>query len=156
MCLTKVFNITVAKEDITVYRILLSSKNYLKLLEKNGNTKELDVDRFQWVSPYKKSPVSIEEGQTSDLKLDKAYFYLLGYFKINVGIHSIKTLDEAQALLKCMLMEIKEDDALLTNLKIFEAVIPKGSRYGEGEFLYVGGTCKGYASNELKYIKEID
>ena len=88
------------------------------------NNKEV-ID-LKIVTPYRRFP--IEVGKTYDSKLIKKDEY------IHEGLHSFKNLDDAKNYYS----------------KIYaECIIPKGSKYYEGEFIDYAA----YASDKLTYVK---
>ena len=165
----------IASEDIPVYRVLYSAKAYQNMLRKQlelewgkdledeensaylNSINSLDVERYPWVSPYYKAPISLDEIQVSDLHYPMELFNL---HVILVGIHSVATLEDARALVAAMVAENRLIDGSdhSNDLAIFEAVIPEGSLSYKGLFHYVGGDAGAvsYASNQIKYIKRID
>ena len=89
----------------------------------------IEVIDLKIVTPFRCFP--IEVGKTYDSELIKKDKY------IHAGLHSFKNLDDAKE----------------PYVKIYaECIIPKGSKYYEGEFIDYAG----YASDKLTYVKILE
>ena len=130
MCLrTNTKNIKVAKEDLTFYKVLivapdgtLKTPHTTKSVELNTLFEERDQDNFHFMEAFDCYEVS--EG----------------------GIHLFVDKEDADWEVERLNKYFKH------NLKVFEATVPKGTKYVKGEY-----GCEGYKSVAVKKViyKEI-
>ena len=130
MCLrTNTKNIKVADSDLTFYKVLvvksdgtLKTPHTIKNVELNTLIEEKDQDNFHFMNMFQCYEVS--EG----------------------GIHLFVDKEEADAAAERMNIYYKD------NVKVFEATVPKGTKYVKGEYGYEG--VKSVAVKKVIY-KEI-
>ena len=120
-----------SKENVVCY----------KILDKIGDT---------YKTPWQRCLITNEmlNGEES-FKPDADEIPNVGTRKSGGYIHSVNGYEEAQRLLDTLKRMFSD---LIKNPVIFECVIPKDTEYFEG---FDNNYYSGFASNELKFVKEI-
>lgn len=133
MCLlTNQKNRKTTNADITVYKVVLDV----------GYKQEFDT-------PFMRSTVKIGTEYISDLILDDTIHYPAYPKEVNLGIHSILTLEDAIKMYKVL-------DRPGHICRIVECVIPKKAKIVKGVFMIAGDRLKSIASDRIKYVKVIN
>ena len=132
MCLITTKSIPeIAQEDIVCYKF------YILIMEG-----DINYDKNGLLSPYQGSLAPTINKVTNTL-LDKAYLKYGAAYMINRGFHSFKYLDDL----------INELDFWQSfDIEIFRCIIPKGTKYYEGNF----GDFPSYCSESIILKETID
>lgn len=125
----------IATENITCYKILKPKQTkFDKFLHRKKIVAPLWDNYIYWVA-NKKTPAEILKKHIGELKIDCTINQ-----RIEEGLHSIATLDAAKSYRSEFLSYAHHNPE---NWRIYEAYIPKGSKY------YYNSEEKEYVSNEI-------
>lgn len=119
----------------------LNEKYKLKIAKKDIICYKLvDCIDGEYLTIFQKSPVVIGETYNSEL-----YVEINPPDTVRIGLHSIKFLKDAKLMKKFF----------SCRTTIIKCVIPVGSKYYSGDFIYLGDIAESMASNKITYVEEI-
>lgn len=136
----------VSKQDVVCYKVL--KKVYVE-----------DYNLSEIRTPYENFPIGnntingkIEFCATGKKTVSDLSTELYGYkYEVSRGyIHTCKTKKDAQSIVEQLRWFILD-----SNILVYKCVIPAGTRYFEGATNPEKANTRGYASEQIRFVKEI-
>lgn len=139
----------VSKQDIVCYKVLKKEVSF-----------DWDASEMELVirTPYENSPIGdrtingkIKFRATGKKKVSDSIEYCGYKYEVGGGyIHTCKTKKDAQRIVEHLRWFILDP-----NILVYKCVIPAGTRYFEGATNPEKANTSGYASEQIRFVKEI-